>query len=590
MSTDVLNDRDTSVVTFAIFVDGQELPGNIVVSSIIVEREVNRIPSASLVFFDGSAVEQNFDISNQDLLIPGKVVEIQVGYHSENETIFKGIIVKHGIKAQSGIPSVISIECRDVAIRMTAARKSGFYADISDSELFEEIIPLYKGIDGPIKVEAEATGFKHPELCKYRCLDWDFIVSRAEVNGMIVIPQDGTITIQKPDLSQETALDLIYGTNLLSFELDMDAEHQLESVESHMWDQAGQEVLTTEGSPPNGELQGNLSAEDLAKTMLEEPVSLFSPSRIPEEELEAWASAKIMKSRLARIRGSVQVLGYSDIGPGQLVDMQGVGDRFNGKAFVSGVLHRIAKGTWVTDIQLGLNPECFAETFHIPEPQASGLLPPIEGLHIGKVLQLEGDEESGGFRCLVSLPFVEQASESSGEGIWARLSSTYAGNNRGLLFRPEIEDEVILGFINNDPRQAIILGSLHSNDIPAPVEASDDNFIKGIYTNSEMKMEFDDDAKSVLIQTPNENKILISEKDALIQISDENGNTVLLDSDGITLESPKNITLKATGDVDIEGMNINLVANAALTAEGTASAELSASGNTVIKGAMVQIN
>lgn len=590
MSNDVLINRETSVVTHTIFVDGQELQGTIVVSSIIVEREVNRIPSASIVLFDGSPVEQNFDISNEDTLIPGKVLEIQAGYHSENETIFKGIIVKHGIKAQNGAPSVLSIECRDVAIRMTAIRKSGFYADVSDSELFEEIIPLYKGIDGAMKVEAESTGFKHPELCKYRCLDWDFVVSRAEVNGMIVMPDDGTIVIQKPDLSQDAALDLIYGTNLLSFELDMDAEYQLDAVESHMWDQAGQEVLTTEGSPPDGQLQGNLSGEDLAKTMLENPVSLYSPATISEEELEAWASAKIMKSRLARIRGTVAIQGYADIRPGQLVDMQGVGDRFNGKAFVSGVLHRIAKGTWHTDIQLGLSPECFAETFHIPEPQAGGLMPPMEGLHIGKVLQLEGDEESGGYRCLVSLPYIEQASESSGEGIWARLSSTYAGDSRGLLFRPEIEDEVILGFINNDPRQAIILGSLHSNDIPTPVEASDDNFIKGIYTSSEMKMEFDDDAKSVLIQTPNENQILISEKDALIQISDENGNTVLLDKDGITLESGKDITLKATGDVVIEGTNVNIAANAEFKAEGSASAELSASGNTVIKGAMVQIN
>ena len=43
-------------------------------------------------------------------------------------------------------------------------------------------------------------------------------------------------------------------------------------------------------------------------------------------------------------------------------------------------------------------------------------------------------------------------------------------------------------------------------------------------------------------------------------------------------------------DVSAKGMNVNLEAQTGLTAKGNATAELSASGQTTVKGAMVMIN
>ena len=45
--------------------------------------------------------------------------------------------------------------------------------------------------------------------------------------------------------------------------------------------------------------------------------------------------------------------------------------------------------------------------------------------------------------------------------IWARLASPDAGNERGFFFRPEPGDEVVVGFFNDDPRQAVILGAVY---------------------------------------------------------------------------------------------------------------------------------
>ena len=89
-------------------------------------------------------------------------------------------------------------------------------------------------------------------------------------------------------------------------------------------------------------------------------------------------------------------------------------------------------------------------------------------------------------------------------------------------------------------------------------------------------------------------------------MEDQTGNTVELNSSGITLDSPKDINISAKGkitldavgnialtskaDVTASGLNITQTANVGFTAKGNASAEVSASGTTTIKGAMVLIN
>jgi Rhs element Vgr protein len=523
---------------------------------------------------------QEFDWSNQDLFVPGKEIEISAGYDSNNESVFKGIIVKHAIKSSSGTASVLSIECKATAIKMTVGRESKYFYDSKDSDVFEEIISDYS-----IETDISDTGTTHAELVQYHCTDWDFVLSRTEVNGKICLIEDDKIKIVDPDYNQEPVVHLTYGATIIEFEAEMDARFQYNDVKSKAWDYGNQEVIEVDAAEPGIEENGNLTATDLAEVIGLDSFSLQHGGKADSAELQAWADAQQLRNRMAKIQGRVKIQGMAKVKPGNLIELEGVGDRFNGNVFVSAVRHQIAEGIWHSDVQFGFNPKWFTDKFEVSHKEASGLFPAIKGLQIGVVTQLEGDPD-GEDRILVRMPIINPDEQ----GIWARVASLDAGENRGAYFRPEIGDEVIIGFINDDPRQAIVLGGLHSSAKPAPITASDDNHEKGIITRSEMKLLFDDDKKSILIETPNGNKIQLSEDDGSINIEDENGNNILLSSDGIKMESPGDINIKATGDVNIEGLNVNLKANVQLTAEGSAGAELSAGGSTVVKGSIVQIN
>jgi uncharacterized protein involved in type VI secretion and phage assembly len=136
----------------------------------------------------------------------------------------------------------------------------------------------------------------------------------------------------------------------------------------------------------------------------------------------------------------------------------------------------------------------------------------------------------------------------------------------------------------------VIVGQLNSSAKPAPITASDDNHEKGIVTRSEVKMMFNDEKVSLTIETPNGNKITISDDDGSIVVADENSNTITMDSSGVAIESQGDINIKAAGDVNIEGMNTSIKASAQYKAEGSAGVEMSSSATAVVKGSLVQIN
>jgi uncharacterized protein involved in type VI secretion and phage assembly len=159
-----------------------------------------------------------------------------------------------------------------------------------------------------------------------------------------------------------------------------------------------------------------------------------------------------------------------------------------------------------------------------------------------------------------------------------------------MFFRPEIGDEVIVGFLNDDPRDPIILGMLNSSAKPAPLQAADKNDQKGYVSRTAMKLIFDDDKKSIDIETPGGRSILIDDDSGVIKLEDGNGNKIVLNSDGISIESAKAISLKANTDITIEGNNVSSKAQMSFTAEGNSGLELKSSATTVLKGSLVQIN
>ena len=574
------------VCTMAILLDEVELPGAYHVLSVVVDHELNRIPSAIIHLHDGEASTGKFEASNSNLFIPGKKIEIQLGYRSQHNRVFKGIIIKHSIKIRRNASQLI-VECRDESVKMTSGIKSKYFADKKDSDIMEELISPYG-----LSKDVETTLPDLKEVVQYESTDWDFMLCRAEANGLVVMVEDGKVKIAKPATGVEPVVSVVFGTSLLELDAEIDARIQSKGIKASSWNASDQAMLESEASEPATTNNGNLSTSTLSSVIGGDALEIQHGGKLSEPELKAWANGRLLKERLSKIRGRARFQGFAGVLPGKIMELSGVGERFEGKVYVSGVHHSLSQGNWETDVQFGLNPELFSETYNLRPMPAAGLLPSVTGLQTGIVTVLENDPE-GEDRIKVRLPLIS----TSDEGIWSRISTLDAGNERGTFFRPEIGDEVIVGFINDDPRHPVVLGMMHSSHNPAPEPAKDDNHFKGYVSREKMKFTFDDEKKIITLETPAGNKIVLSEDEKGIKLEDQNGNKITMDDNGIVIESIKELTLKAATDLKIEGVNMTAKASASFKAEGSASAEISGastsvkgSATVVIQGGMVQIN
>ena len=426
---------------------------------------------------------------------------------------------------------------------------------MSDDAVVNEIISTNNLEAGTL----ESTSPEHPELVQYNCTDWDFLVSRAEANGLVVVVNDGAVSMVPISLQGTATHTFTYGIDeIYDFEIEADAERQLPAVESSAWDIAAQAPTEPAQADDFALAQGNLNGVDLADALgLTDPGKQVSLVSLPLEELQAWSNGRLMRSRLSLIRGHIGVRGLGELALLDLVELAGIGDRFNGTTLVTGIRHRLDGQGWQTDIQFGLAATPFAERRDLVEVPAAGLLPAVNGLQIGLVDTYE-DDPAEELRVKVILPGIDPEAGF----VWARLAAPEAGLGRGYFFRPEAGDEVVVGFLNDDPRQAVILGALYSSVNTAPealAELSEENINKGIVTKSGTILQFVDDEKaSLIIQTASENKVVLSDDEELIEISDQHGNTIKLSADGIEIISGGDLKIEASGNVEIAGQQVDV--------------------------------
>src|SRR5262245_36483575 len=187
------SDAPRSVSTFTILSNGAEVSKTYHVLSIVISSEINRIPSATILIMDGEPSRQTFDVSNTRDFQPGADIEIHAGQRGKEEPVFKGIVIRHAIKVRKAT-SVLSLEVKDKAVTMTTLPKSKFFHDSTDSDIIEQLLTAAK-----LDKDVASTEVKHRQLVQFNTTDWDFMLCRADVNGLICIARDGKVSVSKPD-------------------------------------------------------------------------------------------------------------------------------------------------------------------------------------------------------------------------------------------------------------------------------------------------------------------------------------------------------------------------------------------------------
>ena len=123
-----------------------------------------------------------------------------------------------------------------------------------------------------------------------------------------------------------------------------------------------------------------------------------------------------------------------------------------------------------------------------------------------------------------------------------------AGNDHGLYLRPKQGDEVLVGFVANDPRYPVIMGCLYSREQLPGIASSGTEQKYGYRSAENQQLVFDDSAKTIKLETGN-CSITLDGQGNKIELK-VGGNTITIDQ--------QNIEINATAQAVIKGGTIAL--------------------------------
>jgi hypothetical protein len=331
----------------AVLIDGVRTPrqGARRVEQVSVEQVANA-PDACAVDLrmgKGEAADFPFDVGDE--------LEVRLAGGTRAEGLFKGEIVSIEVAYDAGAGSAVVVRGFDRLHRLRRGRRTKTWEDMSDADIAARIAAEH-GLRSQVDTSAPRYAYVHQRNES----DLDFLRRRAARIGFAIDVEDDVLRFL-PDSDSNAAPALSVNGPTVSMRLvTTDVPGPFE-VHVRGWDPvekapiAGEASADAEQSGPGASF--NFDGGDV---LSEEP--LLSDSLLfSQAEADAVAQAALRKLTGKSTTIQVETGGDPRLRPGAIVEVSGVGERFDGRYFVSRATHRFGGKGYTTQLRLGRDAE-----------------------------------------------------------------------------------------------------------------------------------------------------------------------------------------------------------------------------------------
>ena len=572
---------------FAVKVDGTDLPPAFfnVLAELEVEQSLHMPGMFTLRVAENITSSPAWEWADDARFSIGKAVSVQVRDGTSFVPLLEGEITSIELDIEQEAVPMLIVRGYDKSHRLHRGTRTRAFVRQTDSQIAQSIA----GQAG-LQLQADSTSVQHEHLFQVNQTDWEFLSDRARRIGFVLRFADGKLHFQKPESNSGTSVRLELGQVLLEFRPRFAASSQVNSVEVRGWDPQQKRPTvgtastsswtpTTTGLPKGAAAaqQGFSSAAKLIVT--DQGIS-------KADEAQAIAGATLKAIASVDMAGEGRCLGNPKVKPGVAVQIAGVGTRFSGNYQGTATRHTYTpEDGYLTEFTVDGMSSGTVASLLLGDPRRPGHAAPRAAwpLAVGIVTNNKDDER--GARVKVKFPWLSEELESG----WAPVVSPMAGASRGLILLPEVNDEVLVGFLDGDFNYPYVLGATWNGQDKAPlhtgklVSGDGEVLVRHFQTRAGHILSFDDTRGS--------------EKIELIDKSGKNFLKVESSSGKITIEASGNITITAGGKVAIEakadaavkGANVSVEAQGKLELKG-AQVTISGTGQVKISAPAVQIN
>lgn len=582
-------------------IDGQNLSDDAMnnVQELVIENTLH-LPDLATIRIE----DQQFALHTQGQFGIGKSVEISLGAEQNNLTrVFAGEIVGVDHDMAAHMVATFVVRCYDRSHRLHRGRERKSYQNIKDSDIVQQLA----GNCG-LQAEVDATSEVHPYVFQNNQTNWEFMSMLAQRNGYRMYAIDRTVHFKQVTDSGESEIELEYGEDLTSFRPRMSSSGQVDKVTVKGWDPGQKEGIVGQATRPSGvpDIGYGLNGGEASNRA-------FGRSEMVIVDQVPWTQSGaelLAQSTLDEISaGFVEADGLCAWKPGLKpnckVRIGNIGGHFNGSYLVTSTTHHYSPAE-------GLTTQ-FSISGKKPPTLASAMGGGIQdrkplGGNIVIGIVTNNQDPDGQARVRVKFPWLSDDDES----YWARICTPMGGKDRGFLYIPEVDDEVLVGFEHGDITRAFILGGLWNGKDSPPENNSqavtgdgvvhriiksrightmliDDTGGKGeikFTTAGNHVVTLSDVDQKIMLKSTNQHQVLIDDAGNKIEVSTAAGHKMTLDQTGmsITLQNPggDKVMIQDTG-------SISVTANVSISLSAP-SISISGSGTVTINGGMVNIN
>ncbi|GAA4711755.1 VgrG-related protein [Nocardioides conyzicola] len=558
-----------------------------------VDLGLNLVGRATLRF-----IESSYDVAVSPTFGLGTEVELGTMGTGADKDLFKGLVtgVSLDYDAERGT-TVLTVTVDDASYKLGQNTQNTAFLNSTYSDVITKMVSG-TGLTSSI----DATSASHPYLLQtgsnLAYLNW--IVGRC---GMVWWVDVGKLMVKKISAAPSSpAATVKLGQDLIRLSTRASGLHP-GKVTVTGWDDAQQaaiaNVASTSGSAEAGLVEKYPGRAAPTGTGLK--VSGASPLTADEAKLVSETMLAEATAAAVTTRGTCMI--NSAIRPFTKVEVSDAGPS-SGKFLVTRVQHVFEPDGFLTHFTAGpIRPEGLVDLLS-GSPDTAGST--ISGLLVGVVTNINDTEGKIG-RVKVKFPTINGDIESE----WARVVTLGGGAKRGVVFQPEVNDEVLVGFEQSDTRRPVVIGGLFSkkNELPTTDNVSAGGKVEYRRINSRLGhvIEIADgtgpDTKHILLKTSNghlirvgEDKMELTVANKPISISNGQAKIEFSDSGDITIEGV-NVTIKAKTALKLEGVQLEAKGSGtakieapALDVKASGTATVDGGGMLTLKGGMVAIN
>jgi phage protein D/phage baseplate assembly protein gpV len=589
-------------------IDGSQASANMwhVIREIVVDTSLYQPDMFSIQLDDPSLTW-----IDSDLLDIGRTVEISAKAEGESSIVLlvKGetVAIEPELNLDTDTGTTVAIRGYDKSHRLHRSKKTRVFQQVTDSDIVTKIAQ-----ESGLEISIDSTTEVYEHVFQDDRTDMEFVHDRARCAGYVAYVENGKLYFQRGSAARTLGATLEWGKNLTGFQARLSSAGQVAKSEVRGWDiQRKQAIIGTRASPQGTpSIDGQSHGGNLAERAFGEAQEVTNNHPVKTQgEADMLAQAILDEKCHNFFQAEGTCHGNPALRAGKEVQIKGLGSRFSGRYMVTRAIHQYDLSGYTTRFEIsGYHSNTLWELLRSKKSANS------YGVVVGIVTNLKDPDNLA--RVKVKYPTIADSLESN----WARLATPMAGANRGIEFIPEINDEVLVAFEYNDINRPYIIGGLW-NGVEKPPESSD-KVVSGdgkvqkrvIKSRSGHVITFDDtqSAEKISIVDKSGQKITLdsSQGNEKIEIIDKTGRSkILMDpvKQSVSIESAMDLSIKATGKIQIDGQtgitlntaagNLEMKTNAqaslkgmTTSIEGTGSAEVKSSGVLTVQGTLVKIN